>query len=82
MTNKIITMRSRFLAVSVLLLVCLLLTPFASADDTSTQKVFPSPDAAASALVAADKADDTKSLSSILGPDADQILSSGRSSRR
>jgi len=39
--------------------------------------VFGSPQAAVSALVAADKADDIKALSSILGPDADQILSSG-----
>ena len=39
--------------------------------------MFPSPDAAASALVAADKANDMKTLSSILGPDADQVLSSG-----
>ena len=39
--------------------------------------MFPSPDAAASALVAAGKSDDMKTLSSILGPDADQVLSSG-----
>ncbi len=41
------------------------------------RKVFPSPHAAVSALVAADKADDMKALSSIFGPDSDQILSSG-----
>jgi hypothetical protein len=55
----------------------LFLTPFASADDTAAQQVFPSPDAAVSTLIAADKADDMKALSSVLGPDADQILSSG-----
>jgi hypothetical protein len=78
MANKITTMRFRFfLPLSVLLFACLSVAPFASADDTSAQKVFPSPHAAVSALVAADKADDTKSLSSILGPDSDQILSSG-----
>src|ERR1700730_10521390 len=78
MANKITTMRFRFfLPLSVLLFACLSVAPFASADDTSAQKVFPSPHAAVSALVAADKADDTKSLSSILVPDSDQILSSG-----
>ncbi|MGA9725394.1 MAG: DUF2950 domain-containing protein [Candidatus Binatus sp.] len=39
--------------------------------------MFASPDTAVSALVAATKADDMKALSSILGPDADQLLSSG-----
>jgi|SRR5579862_600521 len=78
MTNQIIMIRRRvFLVASVLLLGCFFLTPLASADDSSTQKVFSSPDAAATALVAADKADDTKTLSSILGPDADKVLSSG-----
>src|SRR5580692_1871690 len=78
MANKITTMRFRFsLPLSVLLFACLSVAPFASADDTSAQKVFPSPHAAVSALVAADKADDMKGLSSILGPDSDQILSSG-----
>lgn len=55
----------------------LLVTPFASADDAATQQVFPTPEAAVIALIAADKADDMKALSSILGPDSDQILSSG-----
>ena len=78
MTNKIIMMRiTPFLGLSVLLLAWMLVTPFASADDTPAQKAFPSPDAAVSALIAADKADDTKALSSVLGPDSDQILSSG-----
>jgi hypothetical protein len=60
-----------------LLFAPLFLARLASADDAATQQVFPSPNAAVSALVAADKADDTKSLSSILGPDSDQVLSSG-----
>ena len=64
-------------AFSALLLACLFVLPFASAEDSATQQVFPTPYAAASALVAADKADDMKALSSILGPDADQVLSSG-----
>src|ERR1700676_2473544 len=65
------------IALSALSLVCLFVTPFAAAAETATQQVFPSPDAAVSALVAADKADDIKAMSSILGPDADQVLSSG-----
>jgi Protein of unknown function (DUF2950) len=78
MANEMTTIRFRLrLTLSGLLLAWMLVTPFASADDTSAQKVFPSPDAAVSALVAADKADDMKALSSVLGPDSDQILSSG-----
>lgn len=65
------------LVLSVLLLACLLVVPFASAEETATQQVFPSPDTAATALVTAGKADDMKTLSAILGPDADQVLSSG-----
>ena len=72
------TMKFRlFLALSMIMFAPLFSTPLASADDSAAQQVFPSPDAAVSALVAADKADDTKSLSSILGPDSDAILSSG-----
>jgi hypothetical protein len=59
------------------LFVCLFVTPLASADDAATQQVFPTASAAVTALVAADKAEDMKALSSILGPDSDQILSSG-----
>ena len=66
-------------ALSALVLACLLVAPIASAEGTGTQQVFSSADAAASALVAAGKADDMKTLSSILGPDADQVLSSGDS---
>src|SRR5208282_3176159 len=65
------------LVLSSLLVAGLFVAPFASADDTAAQQAFASPDAAAKALVAADKADDLKALSSILGPDADQVLSSG-----
>src|SRR5271167_2356621 len=62
---------------SALVFACLLFPRFASAEEAATQQAFPSPDAAVSALFAAGKADDTKALSSILGPDADQVLSSG-----
>jgi hypothetical protein len=65
------------IALSALLLACLFVPPFASAEVSATQQVFPSPGAAASALVAAGKADDVNTLSSILGPEADQVLSSG-----
>ncbi|HEY6420513.1 MAG TPA: DUF2950 domain-containing protein [Candidatus Binataceae bacterium] len=64
-------------ALSALLSACLFVSSFASAEATAAQQVFPSPAAAASALVAAGKADDMKTLSYILGPDADQVLSSG-----
>src|SRR6266446_10721293 len=67
------------IALSTLLLGFLLVIPLASAYEASAQQVFSSADAAASALVAAGKAYDMKTLSSILGPDADQVLSSGDS---
>jgi hypothetical protein len=60
-----------------MLLACFFVASLASADDTAAQQVFPTAGAAVTALVAADKADDMKALSSILGPDSDQILSSG-----
>ncbi len=62
---------------SALLLALLFFPPLASAQEAAAQQVFPSPDAAVTALVAASKAADMKTLSSILGPDADQVLSSG-----
>jgi len=77
MPIKIIAIKVKL---SLLLSVCLavmLVSPIASAEEAAAQQVFPSPDAAAKALIAADKADDMKALSSILGPDADQVLSSG-----
>ncbi len=78
MTNEIATAKLRLAcALPMLLLAWLFVTPFASADDVTTQQTFSTPDAAVSALVAADKVDDMKALSSILGPDADQLLSSG-----
>ena len=78
MKNEMTTTRVRLArALSIFLLVWLLVTPLVSADDSATQQVFPTPAAAVSALVAADKADDMKALSAILGPDSDQILSSG-----
>ena len=78
MTNEMTTTRVTLsLALSMFLFVCLFVTPLASADDAATQQVFPTASAAVTALVAADKAEDMKALSSILGPDSDQILSSG-----
>jgi len=49
----------------------------AAAQGAAAQQVFKSPDAAASALVDAAKASQMDALSSILGPEAKQILSSG-----
>ena len=78
MANEMITSRVRLpLALPAFLLAWLFVTPFALADDTVTQQTFSTPGAAVTALVAADKADDMKAMSSILGPDADQLLSSG-----
>jgi hypothetical protein len=78
MKNEMTTTRVRLsLALSIVLLALLFVTSLASADDSAAQQVFPTPDTAVSALVAADKADDVKVLSAILGPDSDQILSSG-----
>jgi hypothetical protein len=64
-------------AILVLLATGLAVPALASAEETNAQQVFPSPAAATAALVAAAKANDLKTLSSILGPDADQLLSSG-----
>jgi Protein of unknown function (DUF2950) len=78
MTNEMTTIRVRLsLALSIYLLTSIFVTSLAKADDIATQQVFPTPTAAVSALVAAGKADDMKGLSAILGPDSDQILSSG-----
>jgi Protein of unknown function (DUF2950) len=67
------------ISLAALLLACLFVLPLAFAEETATQRVFPLPDAAASALIAGVRADDMKSLSSILGPEADQVLMSGDS---
>jgi len=77
MTNEMTTTRVTLSLALSLLLAWLFVTPLASADDIAPQQVFPTAAAAVGALVAADKADDMKALSSILGPDSDQILSSG-----
>lgn len=44
-----------------------------------TQKRFPSPEAAVQALVAASRADDLKTIQAILGPDSEELISSGDS---
>lgn len=59
-----------------LLAAIFVLQPFAFAD-RSTQQVFRTPEAAASALVAAADTGDLATLRSILGPEGDQIISSG-----
>jgi hypothetical protein len=56
---------------------CLLLASNAIAATSSGQQVFPSVTAAAKALVAAARTDDMAALSSILGGDAKEVLSSG-----
>jgi hypothetical protein len=56
---------------------CLLLASTAIAATSSGQQVFPSVAAAAKALVAAARTDDMAALSSILGGDAKEVLSSG-----
>jgi len=62
-------------------LASVLVSPLAYAEDTA-QQVFSSPAAAASALVAAAKADDMKTLSSVLGPRSGSSHFIGRSGRR
>jgi hypothetical protein len=77
-SSRVISSLARLaISLSAFFLACLLVSPLASTEDTATQQVFPTPDAAVNALVAAAKADDMKTLSSILGPEADQVLSSG-----
>src|SRR5208283_5383957 len=61
-----ISFASSAVALSAFLLACLFVLPFASAGDSATQQVFPTPYSAVSALVSAGKADDVKTLSSIL----------------
>ncbi len=56
---------------------CLLLASTAIAATSSGQQVFPSAAAAAKALVGAARIDDMAALSSILGGDAKEVLSSG-----
>jgi hypothetical protein len=49
----------------------------AIAPDAGAQRVFPTPEAAAAALVEAAKAGDRKALEAIFGPEADVVLKSG-----
>jgi hypothetical protein len=49
----------------------------AIAPDAGAQRVFPTPEAAAAALVEAAKAGDRKALEAIFGPEADVVLESG-----
>jgi Protein of unknown function (DUF2950) len=65
------------MVLAALLATFLLVPSFASAEEAAAQRAFASPGAAVGALVAASKANDMKTLSSILGPDSDQVLSSG-----
>lgn len=65
------------LALSMLLLASAYVAPFGFADEAAAQQAFKSPWAAARALAEAGKANDMKVLSSILGPDSDQVLTSG-----
>ena len=48
-----------------------------AASAASAQQAFKTPDEAASALVSAAKANDLKAISTVLGPDGDDIISSG-----
>ena len=50
---------------------------FLCAAAASAQQAFKTPDEAASALVSAAKANDLKAISTVLGPDGDDIISSG-----
>ena len=52
-------------------------TPCAAASVASAQQAFKTPDEAASALVSAAKASDRKAIVTVLGPDGDDIVSSG-----
>jgi Protein of unknown function (DUF2950) len=72
------TMRARFLFLLSALLVTAWLTPATVLADGPTQCIFPTPQAAVNALIAAAKAGDPKAaMSKVLGPDADKVISSG-----
>jgi Protein of unknown function (DUF2950) len=68
---------SRPLFITTLLTLCLLACPCAWADTSAAQQTFDSPEAAVKVLVTAAEADDMNALRSILGSDAEPILSSG-----
>jgi hypothetical protein len=67
----------RYIGAISLLACCLLLASTVIAATPSGQQVFPSAAAAAKALVGAARIDDMSALSSILGGDAKEVLSSG-----
>jgi hypothetical protein len=70
--------RHRLASVRIALAVCTLLGLVATVHAAApAQKTFASPDDAAAALVAAAKADDTKAMLAILGPDAKALVTSG-----
>jgi hypothetical protein len=67
----------RYIGAILALACCFLLASTAIAATSSGQQVFPSATAAAKALVGAARTDDMAALSSILGGDAKEVLSSG-----
>jgi hypothetical protein len=70
--------RTRLRAFALVILGCFYLLPLACAQEpASAQQIFKSPNAAVGALVAATESDQMNTLSSILGPDANEILASG-----
>jgi hypothetical protein len=69
--------RYRYMGAISVLACSLMLASTAIAATSSTQQIFPSAAAAAKALVAAAHIDDMAALSSILGGDAKEVLSSG-----
>jgi hypothetical protein len=72
--NTIIT---SILRRSPLLAAALLIPAHAGAADTPAQKRFAKPEAAVSALVAAARKGDTAAMATILGPESEEIVSSG-----
>jgi hypothetical protein len=71
------TKPQRSVFISILLILGLLVCPSARAHAADSQQTFDSPEAAVNALVTAAEAGDMQALHSILGSDADQLLSSG-----
>ena len=64
-------MHRRFVSLSIAALLC------TAASIASAQQAFKTPDEAASALVSAAKTNDMKAFATVLGPDGDDIVSSG-----
>ncbi|MGO9266693.1 MAG: DUF2950 family protein, partial [Candidatus Binataceae bacterium] len=83
MPNVIINLREaiakagRLLLITTLLALCLVDGRYAWAKSATAQQTFDSPEAAVKALGTAIKTDDMDALGSILGSDAEPILSSG-----